>query len=155
MKKKRIIRVVLLVLILIWMMIVFSFSNQNGTQSSGISSKIAEFLFPNVENKENIEIVIRKIAHLSEYALGGVLFLLLLFTYDISENKKIIFSWLISVEYAVFDEMHQLFIDGRAGKLIDVIIDSIGAGIGICGLMLCYKILKIFLNRKIQKCTSS
>ena len=33
--------------------------------------------------------------------------------------------------YAITDELHQLFINGRSGNFIDVLIDSVGGAIGI------------------------
>lgn len=80
---------------------------------------------------------------------GGVLFLSLLSTYPLSETKRMLFSLLIGIEYAILDEIHQLFIEGRAGKIEDVLIDTIGVSIGICVAMLLYKIaIKILSKRK-------
>ena len=36
-------------------------------------------------------------------------------------------SILLCVGYAISDEIHQLFVDGRAGSLMDVMIDSMGS----------------------------
>ena len=64
-----------------------------------------------------------------------------------------LFSLLIGIEYAIIDEIHQLFIEGRAGKIVDVWIDSIGVCIGICVTMLFYKIImQIFHKRKDGVC---
>ena len=68
MHKKTVLRVILMALILVWMMIIFGFSNQNGGDSSNLSRLIASKLVP--EDKIDIvEPYIRKIAHLSEYAV--------------------------------------------------------------------------------------
>ena len=37
----------------------------------------------------------------------------------------------ISFLYACSDEFHQLFINGRSGQVSDVLLDTIGAGLGI------------------------
>ena len=37
----------------------------------------------------------------------------------------------VSVVYATTDEIHQLFVPGRSGEVRDVLIDSLGALIGI------------------------
>lgn len=56
---------------------------------------------------------------------------------------------LVGIEYAILDEIHQLFIEGRAGKIEDVFIDTIGVSIGICIAMLVFKIvIKILQKRK-------
>ena len=59
-----------------------------------------------------------------------------------------LFSLLIGIEYASLDEIHQLFIEGRAGKITDVLIDTIGISIGICLAMLLYKIVSKILNTR-------
>ena len=72
---------------------------------------------------------------------GGILFLTLFLTYTWSDKKRMLLSLLIGIEYAILDEIHQLFIDGRAGKVADVLIDTIGVSIGICLAMLIHKII--------------
>ena len=68
MRKITVLRILIMALILVWMLIIFSFSNQNGGESSNLSRLIASKLVP--EDKVDIvEPYIRKIAHLSEYAV--------------------------------------------------------------------------------------
>ena len=148
MQKKIIIRCIILILIVIWMLTVFYLSNQNGDESGGLSEKIARILIHDENKAKKIEPYIRKLAHLSEYACGGILFLSLFLTYDFSEIKRIIFSTCLSIEYATLDEIHQLFIDGRAGQIIDVFIDTIGALIGIYFAMIIIKIVSRKLNKR-------
>ena len=148
MQKKTVLRIIILALILIWMITIFNFSNQNGDESSNLSREIASKIVQESE-VDKVEPYIRKIAHLSEYAIGGVLFLLLFLTYNFSDIKRMIFSLLLGVEYAAIDEIHQTFVDGRSGQIVDVFIDSIGIALGICILMLIYKItIKIQQKRK-------
>jgi len=40
------------------------------------------------------------------------------------------------------DEVHQLFVPGRAGQVKDVILDSAGAGVGIGVYLLICKLFK-------------
>ena len=54
------------------------------------------------------------------------------------ENSKIkdfkktgILSFLFSIIYASSDEFHQTFVPGRDGNIVDVLIDSSGALVGI------------------------
>lgn len=140
--KKNLLRIILIVLILCWMYIVFSFSNAEGKESTGISMKIAKFFVKNEMNIELVEHIIRKIAHISEYAIGGVLIYGLLLTFKFNSKLQLIFAWIFTIFYAITDEIHQLFIPGRTGKIIDVFIDSLGALIGICLLLFFIKILK-------------
>ena len=46
-------------------------------------------------------------------------------------KKTAIFSFLFSVLYASSDEFHQTFVPGRDGNIVDVLIDSSGALVGI------------------------
>ena len=68
MRKKTVLRILIMALILIWMIVIFGFSNQNGSESSNLSRWLASKLVS--EDKVDIvEPYIRKIAHLSEYAI--------------------------------------------------------------------------------------
>ncbi len=148
MKKKTILRIMILLLIILWMLAVFGFSNQNGEQSSNLSREIARKIVKTEEQIDLIEPYIRKLAHLSEYALGGMLFLGMALTFQISDKKRMLYSFLIGIEYAIIDEVHQLFIDGRAGKVTDVLIDSVGVALGICTLMFVYILMKKILAKR-------
>lgn len=147
--KKNILRIILIVCILFWMYTVFGFSKHTGEVSSGISTKIAK-LFSNDEDVIiTLEKIIRKIAHLSEYAVGGILFYSLFLTFKMSAKKQVIFSILITTIYAITDEIHQLFVPGRSGKITDVGIDVIGISIGICGLLFIIKIIQKIKNKAV------
>ena len=71
----------------------------------------------------------------------GSLLILLFITYKLSDIKRILFSTIIGLEYAALDEFHQLFVDGRAGSVIDVFIDTIGVALGVLFVMIVYKII--------------
>lgn len=148
MKKKTVLRIIIFALIVIWMLVIFKLSNQDGEQSSNLSRTIAMQIVKEEEQVDRIEPYIRKMAHLSEYIVGGILFLALFLTYDFSERKRMFFSLLIGIEYATLDEVHQLFINGREGQMIDVCIDSIGVSIGICSMMILYKIIINILQKR-------
>lgn len=45
-------------------------------------------------------------------------------------------AWLIAVLYAASDEYHQTFIPGRNGTAVDVLIDAVGAAVGLFVLWL-------------------
>lgn len=114
MQRKIVLRFLILALIIVWMITVFRFSNQNGKASSNLSRKVVEHFVSEEKKVDQIEPYVRKIAHLSEYAAGGMLFLSLFLTYPLSDIKRIVGSLVIGIEYAALDEIHQLFIDGRS-----------------------------------------
>jgi len=67
----------------------------------------------------------RKIVHAAEYAL-----LCLLWWRAVAgvtmRGRAVIAAAVLSFVYAVSDEVHQSFIDGRHGSPVDVAIDSVG-----------------------------
>ena len=68
-----------------------------------------------------------KIIHIIEY---GLLNLLVLFaldkTSDIPFVWKALYSAAITIIYGLTDELHQVFVPGRSGKLIDIVANLIG-----------------------------
>jgi len=81
---------------------------------------------PNLESGLEQDFILRKIAHILEYAI----LTFLLFRAGISAGwqikKAIIFSIIIAFLYALTDEYHQTFVFGREGRLEDVGFDSVG-----------------------------
>ena len=141
--KKIQIKVVKIILIIIWMITVFRFSNQGGTESSGASSRVTNVVVKVVEKVRNMEfteqeknqaeLVVRKLAHYTIYTIGGFLIMNYAYTTDKTEKQKIGGSVLFGVFYAGTDELHQYFVPGRSARLFDVGIDTLGVltGIGI------------------------
>ena len=126
--------------VIIWMVFIFYMSGKTGQESSGQSGKISLFITDLLEKvrqdspqemqnlQDILELVIRKAAHMTEYA---ILFLLsYLATVKISMSQSRFYNRsiavLISLLYACSDEMHQLLVPGRSGKMIDVGIDMAG-----------------------------
>ncbi|HIU52150.1 MAG TPA: VanZ family protein [Candidatus Merdicola faecigallinarum] len=60
-------------------------------------------------------------------------------TYNIDVKRKITYSFIIGVIYAITDEIHQLFVPGRSGEIRDVLIDGLGI---IVGIILIYQFKK-------------
>ena len=149
--KTNILRVILIILLLCMFWIIFGFSNQDGEESSAVSRKVTEFIVEKiigvseinkVEFINNIGWIIRKFAHFSIYTVVGFLLMALISTYNLERSKKIKISFIIGIIYAISDEIHQSFIPGRAAKLMDVMIDSVGVFVGILILMLILAIMK-------------
>lgn len=144
---------IILILIIFWMITVFNFSNQDGKESSNLSREVANQIFETEEQVQKGEPYVRKMAHVTEYIVGGSLFLAMLLTFPFSEKKQMGISLLIGIGYATADEIHQLFIDGRSGQITDVLIDTAGALIGILITMLLSKILKKLFAKLIEERT--
>ena len=73
-----------------------------------------------------INFVIFKFLHMVEYA---ILFFLILRATKYSSKKiryVFLYAFLLSVLYAISDELHQTFIPTREGRIRDVLIDMAG-----------------------------
>ena len=73
---------------------------------------------------------------MTEYAILAVLFYVWLGTWQFRRGRRQLLAVAMAAAYAASDEFHQLFVEGRAGRVSDVLIDSAGAlaGVGICTL---------------------
>ncbi len=93
-----------------------------------------------------IELLLRKSAHFTEY---GLLAFFIWRFLRIGLQKSIsISSWesvLLSSLYAVSDEIHQLFVFGRSGRMSDIFIDSLGI------LFVIYLLIAKYYKRNSQK----
>jgi VanZ family protein len=117
---KKITHILLLVL---WLFIIFSFSNESGTVSSSKSDSVTTKIIGDNDYFNGATKVIRKFAHLSEFAILTVLVYLTVSDYII--DKKYLYTLLFSYLFSVLDEIHQLFIPLRSGQFVDVCIDSL------------------------------
>lgn len=132
-------KVIKLLLIILWLLVIFIFSNQDGTTSTALTNGVLEkYLF--FIDSDVLFIIIRKIAHITEYLILGIL--VFSFVNEFKIDRKIIISLLICLIFSSLDEFHQLFIPGRTGKILDVFIDMIGVLLGIGVLLLIHKNLR-------------
>lgn len=122
-------KIISTLLVIIWMAIIFIMSSFNATDSSNQSNFIVDIIVGifNISNTEVISLIIRKLAHFTEYLILGVLVTNMLRYY----NKKTYISIIICILYAISDEIHQLFVVGRSCQIMDMFIDSIGSFSGI------------------------
>lgn len=163
MKFKKIFIILLVLFVLAWMFLIFSFSSQNSSSSLRTSDK---FLYKVVEVikghkltavervriKKKYVFFIRKCAHFFLYfILGGLIYVLLSIIIK-SPIKPVILAILASFIYACTDEFHQLFVPGRTSAIFDIMVDTCGSMLAIA-LILFIKsffslILCIFRKKK-------
>ncbi len=157
MKKAKWVQGICIVLSLIWMVVIFLFSAQNGEESAQSSNKIvnqvAPIVIPNYnelsafqkeEKKQELSFVVRKGAHYCEYVLLGLLVSLAL-PYDRCKRRyTALIAMGICVLYAISDEFHQNFSGGRSPSTVDVLIDSGGV---LTGVLLACLILWLVYRR--------
>lgn len=151
----------------VWMLLIFALSAQPASQSSGLSGTIVRALrgvggglLPGVDwgflGAGFLETLVRKTAHLLEYAALGALLAWAWRAWPAriaaGANDGVpepdaesgaggggeswppgAFAWpfLLAVAYAASDEAHQLVVPGRSGQISDVLVDALGAALGV------------------------
>ena len=121
---------------ILWMVLIFQFSGQQGEVSGGVSLELTEgfarILHSTVMGDRSVEELteilhplIRKAAHMTEYAILFVL-LFLSFRQLLSSPASMAVSILTAFVYACTDEIHQVFVNGRSGNFQDVCVDMTG-----------------------------
>lgn len=139
-------KLILWLCVVLWMIIIFLFSNMNSVSSNNKSKKVIDVVIDqsiNVTNSigvtknyssqskkselvQELNVLLRKCAHSTIYFVLAT-FLLLALRQSISKRIIIVIStFIISFAYACTDEFHQLYVSGRTGQFSDVIIDMIG-----------------------------
>ena len=149
-------------LIVVWMAVIFAFSNQIAEESAQSSQTVA-YQIASWQNEvfqlqtgeeelvaqaDSMQFSIRKCAHMSEYAVLAVLFFLHLSCYPLARKWTVLLSWVFTVCYAITDEGHQLLVSGRSGEFRDVCIDGLG---GLLGLAAALAALHLIARRRFRR----
>ena len=145
--------ILLFILAIVWMICIYKLSSMNSNNSNGKSTGILSIFIedalditneygitnshPSDEKIERISLLIntpmRKVMHASVYFVLS--FFLMILLNILLEHKKIwitiILTSLLCIFFAIGDEYHQTFVDGRTGQTIDIVIDTIGSVLGL------------------------
>lgn len=127
-------KVLSIMLVIIWGCLICGFSSDCGEKSSNITREVivsTSSLFTNVDkNSKDMERIVektsfplRKCAHFFMYFALSFLIMNALYINGVKKNTLIITS-IICILFAITDETHQLFVNGRSGKVVDVFLDS-------------------------------
>jgi VanZ family protein len=93
--------------VVLWAAVIFTFSS-----------------IPNLSTDLGVwDLILRKLAHTAEYALLGAL------VYRATRHPALAIG--LASAYAVTDEIHQRFVNGRHGSPVDWLIDTVGVTIGV------------------------
>jgi len=124
--------------VFLWAIVIFSFSSIPTAHVSQIHWK---------------DFIVKKTAHMTEYAIFTVLLYRAFLGGGASKKKAFLYAFLVCVLYAMTDEFHQSFTPGREPTLRDVGFDTIGSSIAIYSL---WKLLpkaqpklKLWVNEKL------
>ena len=138
-----------LVLLLTVMTAIFLFSSQPSDESQKLSDDFLDMLQPILDilpPEADAGKTIRKMAHFFEFMCLGIASAMFFSELFLKHTKRLLRSVTISaalcVLYASSDEIHQLFVPGRACRLTDVFIDSAGAMLGIAIVLVYYMMKK-------------
>ncbi len=125
--------------VFLWMGLIFILSTDLGSavHTSRILGPLLRWLKPDItpEQMAFVHFLVRKGGHLSEYA---VLAMLLVRAICSSPRAAPAWSWkaaglalAVAAAYAASDEFHQSFVSTRTASAGDVMIDTVGAAIGL------------------------
>jgi VanZ family protein len=125
--------------LIIWMALIFfaSLNEFSAVNTSRVVRPLLLWLFPNI-TEENIGLthfLVRKAAHITEYAILGWL-AARAFTGSSREflrRRWFLAGLVLVVLHALLDEYHQSFMPSRTGSLYDSGIDIAGGLIGLLG----------------------
>ena len=124
--------------LLVWLGVIF-FGSTDLMSAEHTSRFIVPFLRwlksdISTETLASIHFVIRKCAHLSEYAILALLLLrasIYVINFKCSMPTLYVCVWVTCFLVAITDEFHQTFVVSRGASAEDVLIDSIGAMLGL------------------------
>ncbi len=131
--------------LVVWMSVIFFSSTNvgNSDHSFWLIHRLLEIISP--EQARNlshttfavINIMVRKTAHVTEYAILTLLAVRAIQQGAPKLKKSAFFgAFLISAVYACSDELHQRFVGSRTSSPVDVAIDLVGVTVVIVGMTL-------------------
>ena len=142
-------RYIPIILLILHCCLIFFFSAQDAKSSASLSKGIVRTVIeatPGVKKLEKSQI--DKVEHITRKIAHFVLFLMLgIYAYLSAESlgtrNKLMVALLFCLAYAASDELHQLFSNGRAGRISDVVLDFCGSLTGVT--------VTFLLRKKLEK----
>lgn len=118
---------------------IFYLSAQTAKESSGTSGGLISWL-KDALNIEFSQDFIRTVAHMCEFA--GLGLLVQNMEFSLKSKTKPLLCALLSWAYAWTDEIHQIFVDGRAFQFSDLFVDLAGIILGVAAFNIVYILIK-------------
>lgn len=78
-----------------------------------------------------VDPLVRKAGHVVGYALLGLAYLHALVPRGVVRLRAAVFAVGLATAYGATDEIHQSFVPGRGPAVTDVLIDTVGASLGV------------------------
>ncbi len=124
--------------VLVWLALIFVGSTDvmSAEQTSRFLLPFLRWLKPDfsLEALALIHFFMRKLGHLTEYAILAILLWRLTFRgMELKLRRPNLYGgvWILATLFAASDEYHQSFVPSRTAALGDVTIDSVGAMVGL------------------------
>jgi VanZ family protein len=137
---------------IVWMALIFIGSTDvlSAEHTSRFLVPILRWLDPQISwaTLNAIQTIIRKLGHVTEYAiLAGLMWRALRGGMVWKSKKSILFAivWIACAVFAASDEFHQSFVPSRTSSFHDVMIDICGA---LIGLSICIATRKAVKERR-------
>jgi VanZ family protein len=115
------------------MALIFTLSSQSGLR---VSEDVA------------VERPIRISAHFVAYATLAALFLFALARAERPSWRDVTVAFVLTLLYGASDELHQSFVPDRAGRVDDLVVDAIGAAVG---LVIGWALVTLHARRRISE----
>ena len=124
---------------LAWMILIFVGSTDllSASHTSRFVEPFLRWLFQGTLSAPGIEalhFLIRKCGHLTEYAVLCILYWWALGSrqhFATAHWQRTLIAVLLTAGFAATDEFHQSFVPSRGASVDDVLIDTVGAGLGM------------------------
>ena len=142
----------------LWMGLIFMGSSdaQSAKHSSRFVEPFLRWLFHgtlSAERIEEIHYLFRKVGHLTEYAVLCVLFWWALGRSEPASSsgprkwRRGWFAIFLAACFAASDEFHQLFVPTREASIRDVLIDTVGATLGLLAFLAVRNLIRVLHHR--------
>jgi len=117
--------------VVLWMGLIFGLSTAtfSSAQTEPFITSLYSLVMPwfAALSIETADLLIRKLAHFSEYFIFGVLVSLVLQKRSaLMTVRQISLAIPLGIIYAISDELHQSFVPSRTASSMDVLLDTIG-----------------------------
>ncbi|MBR3058399.1 MAG: VanZ family protein [Clostridiales bacterium] len=156
--------IVMWILVVSWMIVIFSLSSETGDVSAVRSQDLVSMLNSSLKLYLS-EAFVRKVAHVIEFLVLSILAYIAMFATkhiqsDVSWNTSkliqmksdnevyIAFALWVTALSSVADEYHQIFVSGRSASFFDVFLDMSGAIVLMVIIRVVVSIRVIVKNRK-------
>ncbi len=156
--------IVMWILVVSWMIVIFSLSSETGDVSAVRSQDLVSMLNSGLKLYLS-EAFVRKVAHVIEFLVLSILAYIAMFATkhiqsDVSWNTSkliqmksdnevyIAFALWVTALSSVADEYHQIFVSGRSASFFDVFLDMSGAIVLMVIIRVVVSIRVIVKNRK-------